>query len=94
MKGMLRDSRGFSLVEMLVGIGILTVIMGTIGTAMYQGLGTQQGIVEDGTAINELRKGFGWLAADVKTAQTSTLVDLAPPWTPLRSRGQTTTTAL
>ncbi len=79
MKGILGDARGFSLVEMLVGIGILTIMMGTIGTAMYQGLGTQQGVVEDGTAINELRKGFGWLAADVKMAQTSTLVDLAPP---------------
>ncbi len=79
MKGILGDTRGFSLVEMLVGIGILTIIMGTIGTAMYQGLGTQQGIIEDGTAISELRKGFGWLAADVKMAQTSTLVDLAPP---------------
>ena len=79
MKGILGDTRGFSLVEMLVGIGILTIIMGTIGTAMYQGLGTQQGIIEDGTAISELRKGFGWLAADVNMAQTSTLVDLAPP---------------
>ena len=70
----LEDSRGFTLVEMLVGITLLSVTMSTIGVGLFQALGTQSSVVDDGLAINELRKGFSWFAGDVKMA-TSTNLD-------------------
>jgi len=78
LRNFLRDSRGFTLVEVLVGVGILTIVMSTIGTAMFQALGTQKGVVDDGLAINELWKGLSWFAEDVKMAQNTDLVDGAP----------------
>ena len=78
MRRIFRDCGGFTLVEMLVSIGILSIVMATVGTGLFQSLKTQSGVVDDGTAINELRKGLSWFASDVKMAQTSTLIDLDP----------------
>ena len=78
MSRIFRDCGGFTLVEMLVSLGILSIVMATVGTALFQGLKTQSGVVDDGTAINELRKGLSWFASDVKMAQTSTLINLDP----------------
>ena len=69
----LRDSRGFTLVELLVGITLLSITMSTIGLGLFRALGTQSGVVDDGLAINELRKGFSWLAGDVKMATSTNL---------------------
>lgn len=65
-----KDSRGFTLVELLVSIGILSVILGTVGTAIFTALASESRIVDDGIAVNELRKGLGWFAEDVKQAQS------------------------
>ena len=78
LRSFFQGSRGFSLVEMLVVVGIISIIMGTIGTALFQSLKTETGVRADGLAINELRKGLSWFASDVKMAQTSTLVNLDP----------------
>ncbi len=78
MSRFFRDSGGFTLVEMLVSVGILSIVMATVGTGRFQSLKTQSGVVDDGTAINELRKGLSWFASDVKMAQTSTLINLNP----------------
>ena len=78
LKSFLHDSRGFTLPEVLVSMGILTVVMSTIGIALFQALDTQTGIVDDGLAINELRKGFSWFAEDVKMARSADLVDGVP----------------
>lgn len=69
----LKDSRGFTLVELLVGITLLSITMSTIGTGLFRALATQGGVVDDGLAINELRKGFSWLAGDVKMATSTNL---------------------
>ena len=74
----LKDTRGFTLVEMLVGITLLSITMGILGSALFQALGTQSSVVDDGLAINELRKGFSWFAGDVKMATTTDLVLGAP----------------
>ena len=66
---------GFTLVEMLVGITLLTIVMSTIGTSSFQALKTQQRVSEDGLAINELRKGLGWFAEDAKMATSTNLID-------------------
>ena len=72
-KRILADSRGLSLVEMLVGITLLSITMGILGSALFRALGTQSSVVDDGLAINELRKGFSWFAGDVKMATSSSL---------------------
>ncbi len=55
--------------EVLVGVAILSIILGTIGAAFFQSVSTQRTIVADGLAINEVRKGLGWFAPDVRMAQ-------------------------
>ena len=69
---------GFTLAEMLVGLSILAVVTSSLGTAMFHSLGTQQRVIDDGRAINEIRKGLGWIAEDVKMAQSTDLVDGGP----------------
>ena len=70
-----RSEQGFTLVELLVGVGILTVTMSTIGTSLFQALGTQQGVIDDGRAIGELRKGLSWFAEDLRKASSTDLMD-------------------
>ena len=69
----LKDSRGLTLVEMLVGITLLSITMGILGAALFRALGTQNSVVDDGIAINELRKGLSWFAGDVKMATSTNL---------------------
>ncbi|MFQ5875174.1 MAG: prepilin-type N-terminal cleavage/methylation domain-containing protein [Dehalococcoidia bacterium] len=78
MRKLLQNSRGFTLVEMLVGVGVLVIVVTAIGAGIFQSLGTHKGVVDDGLAINELRKGFSWFAGDVQMARTTDLVDGAP----------------
>ena len=66
------ESRGFTLVESLVAIGILTIVM---SSGLYRAMGTQRGVVDDGLAINELRKGLGWIGEDVKMASSTNVID-------------------
>ena len=69
---------GFTLLEVLVGIGIMTLITSTLGTALFHTIRSQQGVLEDSLAVNEARKAFSWFAEDVKMAQTGDLVDGGP----------------
>ena len=75
---LISQAEGFTLVEMLVGITLLTIVMSTIGTSSFQALKTQQRVTDDGLAINELRKGLGWFAEDAKMATSTNLIDSAP----------------
>ena len=59
--------------EVLVGVAILSIILGTIGAAFFQSVSTQRTIVADGLAINEARKGLSWFAPDVRMAQHAVL---------------------
>ena len=73
------ESRGFTLAESVVAIGILTIVMSIMGSALYRALGTQQGVVDEGLAINELRKGLGWIGEDVKMASSTNVIDGGSP---------------
>ena len=81
VKRLISQAGGFTLVEMLVGVTLLTIVMSTIGTASFQALKTQQRVSEDGLAVNELRKGLGWFAEDAKMATSTNLTDGAPATT-------------
>ena len=78
---LISQAEGFTLVEMLVGVTLLTIVMSTIGTSSFQALKTQQRVSEDGLAVNELRKGLGWFAEDAKMATSTNLTDNAPATT-------------
>ena len=78
MKKLWRCQKGFTLAEVLVGVSILTAVMSTVGMALFQALGTETRVVDDGLAISELRKGLGWFAGDIKMAKSTDLVDGAP----------------
>ncbi len=67
--------KGFTLTEVLLTVGVMVTFMSTLGTAMFQAVSTQDKIVNDGLAINELRKGLSWFSADMKMVQTTTLTD-------------------
>ena len=75
MGSFLRRQQGFTLVQVLVGVAILSIILGTIGAAFFQSVSTQRTIVADGLAINEARKGLSWFAPDVRMAQHAEVGD-------------------
>lgn len=47
----LRSSRGFTLIELLVSMSILTVVVGVIGTGMFQVLSIQRFWTDDIVAV-------------------------------------------
>ena len=75
----LRNQSSFTLAEVLVSVGILTITMSAVSVGIFNALGTEKGVVDDGLAINELRKGFSWFAEDVMVATGTNLYDEAPP---------------
>ena len=77
----LRDQRGVTLTELLVSIGILTVVVGMVGSTMWQSTQVHSRVLGDGVAINELRNGLSLFADDVKSAQVSDLPTDSSPAT-------------
>ena len=78
IRPLVRSCRGFTLVEVLVSVGILSIILGTVVTAIFQALATERTIAADGRAINELRRGLSWFADDAERAATTDLLDGGP----------------
>ncbi|MBI4282802.1 MAG: hypothetical protein HY672_04900 [Chloroflexi bacterium] len=75
MRNMASSEKGYTLTEVIVAVGIMVAIMSTVGTATFQAVATQDKIVSDGLAINELRKSLSWFSTDMKMAQTTDLTD-------------------
>ena len=74
-----RNQKGFSLVEVIASVGILTVVMSGMCMAMSHAIDAQGYVIDDGLAINELRKGLSWLSSDMKKASATDLTDGGPP---------------
>lgn len=79
MKWLWRSEHGFTIVEALLGLSILSVVMTGMGAALFHAVRAQDEVVDDGLAINELRKGFSWFTEDAKMARATDLTDGAPP---------------
>jgi hypothetical protein len=60
-------------------MSILSIVSGAIGPSIFHALGTTRGVVREGVATSELRRGLSWLAEDSKMATTTSLVDGAAP---------------
>jgi prepilin-type N-terminal cleavage/methylation domain-containing protein len=62
------SSRGFTLVELLVSISILTVVVSIFGTGMFQVLSIQRFWTYDINAVREVRHAGSWFAGDALNA--------------------------
>lgn len=64
----LGSSRGFTLVELLVSVSILTVVVSIFGTGMFQVLSIQRFWTDDVNAVREVRHAGSWFAGDALNA--------------------------
>ncbi len=68
MRNILRSSRGFTLIELMVSVTILTVVVGIFGAGMFQVLSIQRFWTDDVKAIREVRHAGSWFSGDALTA--------------------------
>ena len=62
------DEQGFTLVELMIAVGIITAVMGAtamMATQIQQGYGTQ---LDDAAAEQEARYALDWIARDLQSA--------------------------
>ncbi|MEE9248456.1 MAG: prepilin-type N-terminal cleavage/methylation domain-containing protein [Dehalococcoidia bacterium] len=84
LKRLLRGrSPGFTLVEVVVSVGILSLAMGLVVGGLFQALGIQRFWFDDVVATKDLRHASSWFASDALTAESTDLVDGAPPAEPV-----------
>ena len=78
VRSLLQRDRGFTLVEVVVGVAIMIMVMNTMALSMFQALRTESEIIGDGRAITELRNGMSWLGEDGRIVQSTDLADGGP----------------
>ena len=77
----LGGSRGFTLVEVLVTVGILTLTLGMVGGGLFQSLSIERSWRDDVLATRELRRAGSWFAGDALNAEATDLIDGGGPVT-------------
>ncbi|GEM_PF-2792042 len=70
---------GFTLMEMLVVVGILGVLLSLGGRSTYQALSLRRTWQDESLAVRELRSAESWFAGDAMNASGTTLTDGAAP---------------
>ena len=70
---------GFTLVEVVVSMSILTVASGLIGSTVFQVLSTQQTWRENAAATKELGNAGRWFSNDARRAESTDLTDGGAP---------------
>ena len=65
-----RNSCGFALLEVAVGLSILSMGVGLIGTSVFQVLSIQRHWQDDRVATKDLRHSGSWFAGDALNAET------------------------
>lgn len=73
------SSDGFTLAEVLVTVGLLSITMSLMGGSIFQALGIVRFWQDDAIATKELRHAIMWFSRDAPNAQATDLVDGAPP---------------
>ncbi len=75
----IRRQGGFTLVEVLIALGIAAMITGVIGTAIFQILDRSARGGETVRALNDIQNAGQWLYLDGERAETTLLVENDPP---------------
>ncbi len=73
------QSFGFTLVEVSVALGILSLGLGLVGTSIFQVFDIQRSWQDQRVATKEVRHAASWFAGDVLKATATDLVDTDPP---------------
>lgn len=73
-----RDQRGFTLVELMVACAISSMIIGVLGTALHQFIGTSERGNEELRALHDTSNAGYWITLDGERSETTNLVDGAP----------------
>ncbi len=73
-----RNSCGFTLLEVAVGLSILSMGVGLIGTSVFQVLSIQRHWQDDRVATKDLRHIGSWFAGDALNAETVVFGGTAP----------------
>ena len=68
IRHILGSSRGFTLVEVLVAVSILTVVVGIFGAGMFPVLSIQRFWTDDLNATRKARHAGNWFAGDALNA--------------------------
>ena len=63
------DARGFTLVEIVVAIGIVSLVVGMFGAGIFQVLSTQRFWTDEVKATKDLRHAASWFAGDSLNAE-------------------------
>lgn len=69
MNKILNRSRGFTLVETLIAVGIMTMMLGLVGGGIFQSLSIEKFWLDDVVATRELRHAESWFAGDALNAE-------------------------
>lgn len=73
--GLLTGASGFTLAEVLVAVGILTMASGLVGSSMFQVFSVERFWRDDVVATRQLRHANSWFAGDALNAETTNLND-------------------
>ena len=70
-----RSAAGYTLIEVMVAIGITSLVVGIFGTSVYQVVSLQTYWRDDVGANRELRRAGTWFSNDSLNAVTTSLTD-------------------
>ena len=74
-----RSSAGFTLMEVIVAVGILSLVITAFGSGVLQVVSVQQFWRDDVTATRERRQASTWFAGSALDTVTTSLADGAAP---------------
>ena len=73
------QSSGFTLMEVSLALGILSLGLGLVGTSIFQVFDIQRSWQDQRVATKETRHAASWFAGDALKAKATNLVDNNPP---------------
>ncbi|MCH8826583.1 MAG: type II secretion system protein [Chloroflexi bacterium] len=76
---LLKQQRGFALVEILLAMGVTALVTGVIGTAIFQIYDRSASGQDTLRALSDIQNAGQWIYLDGEKAESSNLIDNAAP---------------